>query len=241
MNFRKIIIGNWKMYLSLKESLRLAKDLKKIKLKKGVEVVVCPSLSALTEVKKVLPKKIKLGAQNVFWEKKGAYTGEVSAGLLKELGCHYVIVGHSERRQYLEETDEMINQKVLAVLENKLVPIVCVGENLAQRRKKQTEKVILNQLEKNLKNVKIQNADKLIIAYEPIWAIGTGQACRPEEAVRIHNLIRQRWPGTKIIYGGSLDGGNIASYSVQPEIDGALVGGASARAKEFIKLLNNVI
>jgi len=215
-----------------------------------IEIVVCPPFTHLEKVKNSLSSKIKLGAQNCFWENRGAYTGEISPKMLKNLGVEYVIIGHSERRRYLDETDEMINKKILAALKAGLKVVLCVGEDLAIRRrgKKAVENFIEKQLEKDLRGlskVKSQKS-KVIVAYEPVWAISTsksGHSDTPEDALEMIKYIKKILKAknlklkAKIIYGGSVDSKNIADFLKYKEIDGALVGGASLKPKEVRKIM----
>lgn len=237
---KKIIIANWKLNpITVKEAVDLAKKVD------SENSVICPPFPFLSAVKGAI-KKSKLGAQNIFWENKGAYTGEVSAPMLKDCGVEYVIIGHSERRRHLKETDELISKKVKAAIENKLIPILCIGETPEQRKKRVVEEVVKKQLEYDLsgiRNLKFEIRN-LIIAYEPIWAIGTGVPCEPEEAVRVHRLIKTLIPDSRflisnlqIIYGGSVDSKNIEGFLKYDEIEGTLVGGASINAGEFQKIL----
>jgi triosephosphate isomerase len=245
----KIVIANWKMNFGLEDSLIFVKNFKRQKFVKTGEIVLAPSFIALSVVQKALAgTKIKLGAQDVFWEEKGAFTGEISPLMLKEIGVLYVIIGHSERRQYLKETDEMIAKKVRAALENRLIPVLCIGETLKERKQRLTERVIKNQLNRDLAEVKSQllRTNNLVIAYEPIWAIGTGRAASPKEIVKIHQLIRNWFldnyekeiaQKVKIIYGGSVNKDNIRLFASQPMIEGFLVGGASLDLNEFIQII----
>lgn len=252
---KKIIIANWKMNLTLQQSLVLAKDilngLKKIKNLKKIDIVLCPSFTALSSIQPLLLSKVYLGAQNCFWEEAGAYTGEISPFQLKEVGCQYVIIGHSERRQYLKETDEMIHCKVKTGLEAGIIPVLCIGETFEERQKGIKDYVIINQLSHALEGVNLKANQQLIIAYEPIWVIGTGQAVRPEEAEYASRIILQRvidlYPlpivrnNIRIIYGGSVDHTNIQDFLKQDTIDGVLVGGASLKAEGFIKMISRIV
>lgn len=225
----KLLVANWKMNpLSVSQAIRLAKaeDL--------TGVVIAPSFVHLGEVKEVI-KRAVLGAQDTFWGREGAATGEISPVMLKTLGVRYVILGHSERRCLTGETDEMINKKIQAALAAGLKPILCVGEPTPVRRKGMTaaQKFVKTQLQKDLKGVK----RPVIIAYEPIWAIGTGKADKPEETAKIHRFIKKLIP-TQVIYGGSMTSKNIKSFLKYKEIGGALVGGASLNAGEFRKIFN---
>lgn len=239
-----LIAGNWKMNTSIKEAAELVKamqaDLDKIQ---GVEKLLCPPFVSLSTVGEIIKgSSIKLGAQNLYYEEKGAYTGEVSPLMLAGL-CEYVILGHSERRQYFGETDEIISKKVMAALKNGIKPILCVGENLEQNEAGKTEQVITSQVKNSLAD--ITSADGLVIAYEPIWAIGTGKAATAQQANDIIAIIRRTISqlygepfaqAMRIQYGGSVTGSNAFEIMSQPEIDGALVGGASLKAAEFLKL-----
>jgi triosephosphate isomerase len=201
-------------------------------------VVLCAPFTALAVLSKTLHGgRIRLGAQNVHWEKSGAYTGEISADMLTEIGVHYVVIGHSERRQYFGETDETVNLRVISAQKQGLIPIICVGESKAQRDAGETEKVIIKQIQGGLVNVDQKN---LVIAYEPIWAIGTGETCESEEANRVIGLIRQQLdnPEVTIQYGGSVKPDNIDEIMAQSQINGALVGGASLDPAVFARIVN---
>ena len=240
-----IIAGNWKMNTTVDEAVALVRDmLGGLEDIGGVEKVVCPPFVSLAEVKPVLEKSsVKLGAQNLHFEEKGAYTGEVSPVMLAHM-CEYVIVGHSERRQYFGETDEIVNRKVKAALKFNLKPIMCVGETLGENEAGKTEEVVTRQVKKGLAGV--DKADGLVIAYEPIWAIGTGKAATGKQANATIGLIRRTVgelygadvaQGLRIQYGGSVTGANIVEFISQPEIDGGLVGGASLKAVDFVSIV----
>jgi triosephosphate isomerase len=202
------------------------------------EVILCAPFTALDVMSKSLHNsRVQLGAQNVHWEDEGAYTGEIAGSMLTEIGVRYVIIGHSERRQYFGETDETVNKRLLAAQRHGLTSILCVGETKQQRDAGETESVIASQLKKDLVDVDQQN---LIIAYEPIWAIGTGDTCEVSEANRVTGLIRSQLkiPDVPIQYGGSVKPNNIDAIMAQPEIDGVLVGGASLEAKSFARIVN---
>jgi triosephosphate isomerase (TIM) len=202
------------------------------------EVVLCAPFTALTLLNKSLHgSRIRLGAQNIHWEEEGAYTGEISGNMLTELSVRYVIVGHSERRQYFGETDETVNLRLKAAQKHKFKPILCVGETKQQRDAGTAERIIREQLDRGLVGVDLQN---LVIAYEPIWAIGTGDTCESTEANRVIGMIRQHigQPNITIQYGGSVKSNNIDEIMAQPEIDGALVGGASLTAPDFARIAN---
>lgn len=245
----KIVIANWKMKLGLAETLALAKKMKdKFKGFSGIETAVCPNFVSLTEVGKIIKGgSLKLGAQNVFWEDKGAYTGEVSSSMLREAGCEYVIVGHSERRKYLLENYEMIHQKFKAVLSvDGLTPIVCVGEEAEERKTDRRDFVLVDQLQQALGGINLLGDQQVIVAYEPIWAIGSGVAIEPEEAEYAHKIIKislRDMFGMKvvknnfrIIYGGSISSKNVKEFANLEGVDGLLVGGASLDAEEFYKI-----
>lgn len=202
------------------------------------EIVLCAPFTALSALSKNLHgARVKVGAQNIHWEDVGAYTGEVSGEMLVELGVRYVVVGHSERRQYFGDTDETVNLRVQAAQRHGLIPILCVGETKQQRASGETEAVITTQVEKGLVDVDL---DRLVIAYEPIWAIGTGDTCEAEEANRVIGVIRRQLknPDVTIQYGGSVKPDNVDELMAQPEIDGALVGGASLQPASFARIVN---
>lgn len=242
---RKLIIaGNWKMFNTLSEASDLVEGLRPLSGKtEGVEVVVCPPFTALGRVVSVLRgTDIAVGAQDVYWEDSGAFTGEISPVMLRDIGCRYVIIGHSERRQFFGETDEKVNRKIKAVLKHSLVPIMCVGETLTEREAGRTKQVIHTQLFAGLAGLTPEQTGGLVIAYEPVWAIGTGKTASDEDAQQviayIRSLVRQWYGDTaaaqvRIQYGGSVKPGNTAGLMAQPDIDGALVGGASLEAASF--------
>ena len=240
-----IIAGNWKMNTTVSEAVKLVGDMRPLlDPVNNVEKVVCPPFISLTAVKEALKGgSIKLGAQNMYFEEKGAFTGEVSPLMLAGL-CEYVILGHSERRQYFGETNEIINKKVLAALKANLKPILCVGESLAQYDAGQTEAVVTDHVAGSLKD--IPASASLIIAYEPVWAIGTGKAATSEQANKIIGIVRKvvaKMYGDsfaqslRILYGGSVTADNIAELMKQPEIDGGLVGGASLKGDAFTSIV----
>ncbi|HJK93974.1 MAG TPA: triose-phosphate isomerase [Polyangiaceae bacterium LLY-WYZ-15_(1-7)] len=236
-----IVAGNWKLNLTVGEALALVKALRaEADGLEGVEVVVGPVATALHPVAGALEgSSIGLAAQNTHWEDRGAFTGELSPELLKDVGCTHVIVGHSERRQLFGETDEGVNRKVRAVLAKGLTPILCVGETLAQREAGETLEVVLGQVEAGLEGV--EDASAVVLAYEPVWAIGTGKTAKPEDAQEVHAAIRgklgQVAPRVRILYGGSVKPANAAELLAQEDIDGALVGGASLRADTFVPII----
>jgi triosephosphate isomerase (TIM) len=238
---RKVIIaGNWKMYKTRAEALEmLQKFLDQLHdTPEDREIVLCAPFTVLETLSKALHgTRVRLGAQNVHWDAEGAYTGEISGPMLAELGVRYVVVGHSERRQYFGETDTTVNLRLKAAQKFGLVPILCVGESKQQRDVGETEDVIIEQLEEGLRGVDQTN---LVIAYEPIWAIGTGETCDSAEANRITGLIRSQLknPDVPVLYGGSVKPGNVDELIAQPEIDGALVGGASLAPGDFTRIVN---
>jgi triosephosphate isomerase len=238
---RKIIIaGNWKMHKTQAEAQAFLQEFKPLieDAAESREVVLCVPFTDLSGMSQQLHGgRVRLGAQNVHWEANGAYTGEISAAMLTEIGIHYVVIGHSERRQYFGETDETANLRVLAAQKAGLIPILCVGESKAQRDAGETERVIVDQVKKGLVNVDQSN---LVIAYEPIWAIGTGDTCAATEANRVIGLIREQLTNSQVTiqYGGSVNANNVDEIMAQPEIDGALVGGASLEPQSFARIVN---
>lgn len=245
---RPIIAGNWKMHKTIGEAVALVNEIKKNINETDVEVVVCCPFTALSDVKKTIgDSKLKLGAQNMHWEASGAYTGEISADMLKEIGVEYVILGHSERRQYFKETDEIVNKKVLKAIEKNLKPILCVGESLEKREAGKTFEVVKRQTLAALADVGEADLEKIVIAYEPIWAIGTGKTATAEEAnsviAYIREVIQQQFNDTiseiiRIQYGGSVKASNASEIMNEADIDGALVGGASLDAEGFLGIVH---
>ena len=249
---KPIIAGNWKENLTHTDAIALVRTLS-YELKEPdyerVDVVVCPPFTALRSVQLVLEDEyipIALGAQNLHWEDDGAYTGEISGAFLNALHCQFVIIGHSERRKYFGETDETVNKRVVAAFRNKLTPIVCVGETDEEREGGATESVLERQVREGLAGFSNQEIGSLVVAYEPVWAIGTGKAATPEDANDTIGFIRKTLASMtsddvagriRIQYGGSVSAGNIAQLMAQPEIDGALVGGASLEAKSFAMIV----
>lgn len=242
-----IMAGNWKMNKTNSEAVKLVKELKQIvKDVNYTEIIVCPAFTALSDVAKELKgSSIKLGAQNLYSEDSGAFTGETSPLMLKEI-CSHVIIGHSERRQYFNETNEDVNKKIKKALEHGLVPIVCVGETLEQRETNKTKGIIDEQISQGLEGLSESQMSKLVIAYEPVWAIGTGKTATPKQAEEVHKFIRslieenfskQIAEKTKILYGGSVKPDNIKELMKEKDIDGALVGGASLKAEDFSKIV----
>ena len=249
-NMRKpLIAGNWKMHMTLQEAVKLVSFLKeKLQGVSDREILVCPPFTAIAILKEILKgSNIRIGGQNCHFEGKGAYTGEISPVMLKDLGCDYVIVGHSERRQYFKETDEFVNKKMKAVFSTGLVPIVCVGETLKEREDNITFKVIENQVKAGLAGLEKESAEKLVCAYEPVWAIGTGKTAKPEQAEEVHAVIRKLLGGIygdeisgriRILYGGSVKPENMKELMACPNIDGGLVGGASLDGESFVKIVD---
>ncbi len=242
------IVANWKMNPeSLIEAKALLNEIVRVlKRTKNLEVVICPPFVYLSELKSKISKlkNFKLGAQNCFWEHKGAFTGEISPLMLKNLGCEYVILGHSERRQYLEEKDIDINKKIKSALESGLKVILCVGETLEQRQFGEQKKIVKAQLDLDLKSLGTLKFDiqrSVLIAYEPVWAIGTGNFCQPREALEMAEFIKREVGQLKVLYGGSVTSSNAKNYLFQGKIEGLLVGGASLKSKEFIKIIKSLV
>lgn len=244
-----LMAGNWKMHFTVTEALALVDELKKgISRFEDREVVVAPPFTALAGVASALADSpIRLAAQNCYWESQGAYTGEISPPMLRDLGCHYVIVGHSERREYFGETDENVNRKILALLPLDLEPIVCIGETLGERQAGKTLDVLANQLNGALEGLDLEQAGRLVLAYEPVWAIGTGLTATPEQAQEAHAFVRDNFANrfnnavannTRILYGGSVKPENVDELMGQPDIDGALVGGASLKSASFVRIVD---
>ena len=244
---KPIIAGNWKMHKNTGEALELVRQLKgALADVDSVEIVVSPPFTALaTVVGELKGSNISVAAQNMYWEESGAYTGEVSPLMLKDIGCTHVIIGHSERRQFFNETDTTVNKKVKAALKAGLTPIVCVGETLEEREFGATMKIVERQIREGLEGLAPQEMEKIVIAYEPVWAIGTGKTATPQQAEEVHHLISsiiaQSAGGVarniRILYGGSVKPDNIDEFMAQPDIDGALVGGASLQADLFVRIV----
>lgn len=245
---KKIVAGNWKMNKLVADAISLASEVKaRVADRNDVEVVLCPTFTALKSVGDVVTgSPVKLGAQNMHWEKDGAFTGEISADMLRDTGCQYVILGHSERRQFFGETDAGVNRKVKVALAANLTPIVCVGETLEQREANQTEEVVTTQVIKSLAGLDETGFRRTVVAYEPVWAIGTGRTASPAQAQEVHALIRRVLakmcnPGAaqaiRIQYGGSMKPANAAELMSQPDIDGGLIGGAALDAASFMAII----
>jgi triosephosphate isomerase len=246
---KKVIAGNWKMNNDLSETqnliAKLIADLGDEKL--NCDVIVCPPYTSLSEANLLLKNSvIKLGAQNMYFEENGAFTGEISASMLKSTGCEYVILGHSERRTLFGETDQVINKKIIKALNSGLLPIFCVGETLEQRESNETNNIINKQITEGLKNITFAEMQKIIIAYEPVWAIGTGKTASPQQAEDVHAFIRglvkslysnEIAEELVIQYGGSVKPDNAKELLSQNDIDGALVGGACLKSESFIGII----
>ncbi len=244
---KPIIAGNWKMHKTIKEALDFVNEVKDKVNSDKVEAVICAPFTLLKDLKEATKgTNIKIGAQNMHFEEKGAFTGEVSPLMLKEIDMDYVVIGHSERRQYFNETDETVNKKVLKALEVGIDPILCVGETLEQREAGKTKDVCRVQVEKALENVLKDDLAKVVVAYEPIWAIGTGKTATAEDANDVISYIREVIKGlygelaneVRIQYGGSVKPSNVAEIMGQSDIDGALVGGASLASNDYLDLVN---
>lgn len=240
-----IIAGNWKMYKTMEEAESFINSVNVLAVD-GVEAVICAPFTDLIVLKGLLNDGIKIGSQNIHWEDKGAFTGEISPSMLKELGVKYSIVGHSERRELFGETDETVNLRVHSAFSSGIIPIVCVGEKLAEREAERTKEVVKVQVENAIVNLNESQIEQLVIAYEPIWAIGTGKTSSAEDANEVIGYIRSVVADkynqpvadkVRIQYGGSVKPDNITSFMEQPEIDGALVGGASLDPESFIALV----
>lgn len=244
---RKVIAGNWKMNMLPNEAINFIQELTPLVKDTKNDVVLCvPYIDLFYSLLHVQGTNIKIGAQNMHWEEKGAYTGEVSASMLKSIGVEYVIIGHSERRQYFNETDETVNKKIKSALAHGLKPIVCVGETLKQREARETEKIVTNQIAKAFEGISSENLENIIVAYEPIWAIGTGKTATKEDANNTIMQIRKKLAeiygqneaeGVIIQYGGSVKSSNAKELFEMSDIDGGLVGGASLKAEEFSKIV----
>jgi triosephosphate isomerase len=247
---KTIIAGNWKMYKTISQAIELANGLKRELYEleaAAIDIVLCPAFTALGEVSEViLNSNLQLGGQDVYWREEGAFTGEVSSLMLKDAGCTYVIIGHSERRQYFAETDQSVNKKIRPALVCGLIPIVCVGETLEEREASLTLKVLDGQVDKCLQGLSSDEVARLVIAYEPVWAIGTGKTASAAQAQEAHQHIRailarmhsKELAGEiRIQYGGSVKPENINELMQQPDIDGALVGGASLNVDSFSSIV----
>ena len=245
---KPIIAGNWKMNKSVSEAKELIKQIRDIDLNPEVEAVICtPAIDLQTAVELTKGTRVKVGAQNMHFEESGAFTGEISPTMLTDLGVEYVVLGHSERREYFHEDDSLINKKVLSALAHNLVPILCVGETLEEREAGKEKDKVKGQIVENLKDVKAEEFDKVVIAYEPIWAIGTGKTASSDDAEEMCAYIRELIADNfgkdaadkvRLQYGGSVKPNNVKELMAKPNVDGALVGGASLEAESFGALVN---
>ena len=248
-NRRPLIAGNWKMFKTCSEAVETADQLVKLVATAiDIDVMIAPPFTALAQVSDIVKgSPVALGAQNLFWATDGAYTGEISSAMLVSAGCSYVIIGHSERRQYFGETDENINKKLKAAVKNDLKPILCVGESEQERELKETFLVLDKQLKKGVEKYSADELETLVIAYEPVWAIGTGKTATSDQAQEAHQFLRSTLEKSfgnmlaksiRILYGGSVKPNNIAELMAMPDVDGALVGGASLDPGTFSKLVH---
>lgn len=248
-NRRPLIAGNWKMFKTCSEAVEAAGQLVKlVAMTSDIDVMIAPQFTALAPVSDVVRgSRVSLGAQNLFWETEGAYTGEISSVMLVSVGCKYVIIGHSERRQYFDETDETVNKKIKAAIKNDLVPVLCVGESEKERESKETFSVLDKQVKKGIESFSSDDLETLVIAYEPVWAIGTGKTATTDQAQEAHQFLRSVLEKSfgnmlaksiRILYGGSVKPNNIAELMAMPDIDGALVGGASLDPETFSKIVH---
>lgn len=246
---KKLIVANWKCNpLTSNEAIKIFKSIAtKYKNYTKAEVVICPPDIFLKNLL-ALKNKLKVGAQNCFWEEKGAYTGEVSAVMLKNMGCQFVIIGHSERRKINKETNEEINKKIIAALQNKLIPILCIGENREERDHELTFDILEKQIKEGIANLEKTKIVKIVFAYEPIWSIGSGNSANPSQIKEVKNFIinllakkigKENISKIKILYGGSVNGENTSAYFTEAEMNGVLVGGASLKPEEFAKIIKS--
>lgn len=247
---KNIVAGNWKMHMNLSETIQLISEIKKKveDLDTNCGVIICPPFTSLDAAAAMIKdSRIKLGAQNMHYENKGAFTGEVSADMLMSVGCEFVILGHSERRTIFKESDELINKKIHAAISAGLTPIFCIGETLDEREKGITFDVVKRQMNIGLENVSSENAERMIIAYEPVWAIGTGKTASPQQAEEVHaylrNLLTEIYDSNTaneitIQYGGSVKPDNANELFSQPNIDGGLIGGACLKADSFVDIIS---
>ena len=244
---KKIVAGNWKMNKTPSEAVALVEELKPLVANEDVDVVFCvPAIDIIPVAEAVKGTNIQVGAENMYFEEKGAFTGEVSPVMLSDIGCEYVILGHSERRQYFGETDETVNKKIKTALRFAMTPIVCVGECLEQREADETEAFITTQIDAGLAGLTADEVKTIVIAYEPIWAIGTGRTATSAQAEEVCAFIRKRIATlfgadaadcVRVLYGGSVKGSNAAELLAEADIDGALVGGASLKADDFMAII----
>lgn len=245
---KPLIAGNWKMYKTVAEAVETARELVQCTATANVNVMIAPPFTALAPVAEVVKgTSVFLGAQNLFWKDEGAYTGEISPAMLSDIGCQYAIIGHSERRQYFGDTDESVNAKIRAALQHQLIPVFCVGETETQREAKETFSVLDKQVTKGLEGFSSEALGVLVVAYEPVWAIGTGKTATTDQVQEVHaflrSLIEKRFDNllaktVKILYGGSVKPDNVTEIMNMPDVDGALVGGASLSAKVFNSIIH---
>jgi triosephosphate isomerase len=244
-----LIAGNWKLFKTCSEAVDSATRLRELVSDiENIDIMIAPTFTSLSVVSDVIQNtRISLGAQNIFWEKEGAFTGEISAAMLVSVGCRYVIIGHSERRQYFGETDETVNKRVKAASASGLIPILCVGETEMQRNEKKTFSILDKQIEKGLEDLILDEQHALVIAYEPVWAIGTGKTATPDQVQEVHAFLREligkkfgnaSANATRILYGGSVNPENVSKLMSLPDVDGALVGGASLNPDSFSKIIH---
>jgi triosephosphate isomerase len=250
MNSRRpLIAGNWKMHKTGPEAVITASTLKPLVADATeVDIMIAPTFTALAQVSEAITgSNIGLGAQNLYWESRGAFTGEISAEMIKAAGCRYVIIGHSERRQFFGETDQTVNRKIEKASQARLIPVFCIGETEAQRDAGDTFSVLDKQVKNGLENLFSENLQTLVVAYEPVWAIGTGKTATTDQAQEVHAHLRQRFADAygadfaqklRILYGGSVKPSNVKELMAMPDIDGALVGGASLDPESFSQLVN---
>jgi len=247
---KPLIAGNWKMHNTIQESIELVNGLKRELIDVSeVDILVCPTFTSLSEASDTLgDSNIALGAQDLFWEEKGAFTGQISPSMLKDAGCTHVIIGHSERRKYFNETNETVNKKIQAAQAIDLKAVVCIGETLEEREADKTMAVIQEQLNEGLKDLSPEDINKIVIAYEPVWAIGTGKTATPAQAQEVHAFIR-KWlsdnisadvaADLRLLYGGSVKPDNINELMKNEDVDGALVGGAALKVDSFSQIVKN--
>ncbi len=248
-NRRPLIAGNWKMYKTGSEAREAATELARLTAgASAVDVMIAPPFTALSPVHEAIADShIRLGAQNLYWEKEGAFTGEISPAMLKAAGCSFAIIGHSERRQYFGETDETVNRKISAAVRLKIAPVFCIGETEEQRDAGNTFSVLDKQIKKGLQSLDASELEELVVAYEPVWAIGTGKTATPSQVQEVHAFIRNLVDGLlgnllaksmRVIYGGSVKPDNVSELMALEDVDGALVGGASLDPATFSKIVN---
>lgn len=248
-NRTPLIAGNWKMHKTGSEAAQSAKQLVNLVSDiKDVEVMIAPTYTSLYQVSEIIKgSSVQLSAQNIHWEPEGAYTGEISAGMLADAGCRYVIIGHSERRQFFGETDETVNKRIKAAIDSGLAPVFCIGETKNQREANKTLSVLDKQVKKGLEGFSVTELERLVIAYEPVWAIGTGLTATPDQVQDVHKFLRSLIEknfssdlakSVRILYGGSVKPANIKELMALPDVDGALVGGASLKPETFSEIIH---